>query len=61
MLKYVQGPQNVIFESLCKPKRIERKKYETSSSSLNNFVSLKNLQFCVAGYQYVNVPYVNVP
>ena len=33
----VQGPQNVIFESPCKPKWIERNKYETLSSSSKNF------------------------
>ena len=37
----MQGPQNVIFESPCKPKWIERKKYETLSSSSKNFGSQK--------------------
>ena len=36
-----EGPQNVIFESPCKPKWIERKKYETLSSSSKNFGSQK--------------------
>ena len=40
-VKYVQGPQNVIFESPCKPKWIERKKYETLCSNSKNFGSQK--------------------
>ena len=40
-VKQVQGPQNVIFDSPFKPKWIERKTYETLSSSSKNFGSQK--------------------
>ena len=41
MFKQVHGPQNVIFESLCKPKRIERKNTRRKHQSEQFWVAEK--------------------